>query len=131
MRIAFLDEAGRSRGEPIIVVAGIVIHGDRTYRELENRIRAIAEFFIPEVDREEFVFHAKDLFHGTGYFKDLERSPRELRWSKLMDLVRFPKSLGLPVVFGHIPKAEYGADIANLVGNYILPNPLRLADARC
>jgi len=25
------------------------------------------------------------------------------------------RALGLPIVFGHIPKAEYGSDIANLV----------------
>ena len=34
MRLTFLDEAGRSRHEPIIVVAGIIVHGDRLYRRL-------------------------------------------------------------------------------------------------
>ena len=78
MRIAFLDEAGRSRQEPTIVVGGIVIHGDRTYRKLVDRLREIAEQFIPEPDRSGFVFHAKDIFHGSGrYFGNRELWPRE------------------------------------------------------
>ena len=43
VRIGFLDEAGRSRQEPVIVVAGLLINGDRTYRQLEHRLREIAE----------------------------------------------------------------------------------------
>ena len=47
MRIAFLDESGRSRQEPKIVVAGILIHGDRTYRKLEEALRTIAVEDLP------------------------------------------------------------------------------------
>jgi hypothetical protein len=115
VRIAFLDEAGRSRNEPIIVVAGIIVHGDRTYRELESRIRSIVNSFIPEADRDAFIFHAADIFHGTGYFKDRNKWPRELRWEKLHELASLPRILGMPVVFGHLPKAEYAGRIADFV----------------
>jgi hypothetical protein len=107
VRIAFLDEAGRSRQEPIIVVAGIIIHGDRTYRDLEAQLREIGKL-LPEGDRKGFVFHAKDIFHGAGrYFKDREKWPREQRWPILRAIAALPRQFGLPVVFAHLEKAEY------------------------
>jgi hypothetical protein len=102
-----LDEAGRSREEPIIVVAGIIIHGDRVYRRLENRLREITEL-LPEPDRKGFVFHAKDIFHGAGrYFKDRQQWPRNRRWPILRALAALPREFELPVVFGHLNKQEY------------------------
>lgn len=55
MRITFLDEAGRSRQETVIVVGGIIINGDRTYRAIEQEIRDIAVEYLPEADRRDFV----------------------------------------------------------------------------
>src|SRR6266446_5100635 len=87
VRLAFLDEAGRSRHEPLIVVAGILMHGDRTYRKLVARFDEIAATFLPEADRKGFVFHAKDIFHGAGkYFKDREKWPKARRWPILSAL---------------------------------------------
>ena len=111
MRIAFLDEAGRSRQEPIIVVAGILIHGDRTYRKLVQRFDEIARQFLPQADQKGFVFHAKDIFHGAGrYFKDRNSWPRERRWPILEALAALPREFGIPVVFGHLDKTEYRRD---------------------
>src|ERR1700730_14289409 len=111
VRIAFLDEAGRSRQEPIIVVAGVLIHGDRTYRKLVQRFDEIARQFLPEADQKGFCFHAKDIFHGAGhYFKDRDVWPRERRWPILAALAALPRQFGIPIVFGHIDKAEYRRD---------------------
>jgi hypothetical protein len=111
VRIAFLDEAGRSRHEPIIVVGGILVHGDRTYRKLVARFDEIAAAFLPEADRNGFVFHAKDIFHGSGhYFKDRDTWPRSRRWPILSALASLPREFGIPVVFGHLDKAEYRQD---------------------
>jgi hypothetical protein len=108
VRIAFLDEAGRSRQEPIIVVAGILIQGDRTYRKLVQRFDEIARQFLPEADQKGFVFHAKDIFHGAGrYFKDRDSWPMERRWPMLAALATLPREFGIPVVFGYLDKAEY------------------------
>jgi hypothetical protein len=109
VRIAFLDESGRSRQEPIIVVGGVVVHGDRTYRRLEEHLRQIVETFIPPADWDDFVFHTKDLFHGNGYF-DKKVWPREKRLSILTELAAIPRKFELPVVFGHLDKSEYAAD---------------------
>jgi hypothetical protein len=111
VRIAFLDEAGRSRHEPIIVVGGILVHGDRVYRKLVKRFDDIVEEFLPEADRKNFVFHAKDIFHGSGrYFKDRDIWPRSRRWPILSALAAVPREFEIPVVFGHINKVEYRLD---------------------
>jgi hypothetical protein len=106
VRLTFLDESGRSRHEPIIVVAGIIVHGDRTYRKLEECIRRLTVAVIPEEDRDGFIFHAGDLFQGTGYFKDREKWPREKRFPILRSLAEMPRKLWIPIVFGHFDKSE-------------------------
>lgn len=107
VRIAFLDEAGRSCLEPIIVVAGPIVHGDRTYRQLVQRLHEITEQYLPAADRKGFVFHAKDVFHGAGrYFRDRELWPKERRWTILRALADLPREFGLPITFGSLDKAE-------------------------
>jgi hypothetical protein len=108
VRIAFLDESGRSRGEPIMVVAGPVVHGDRTYRQLVARLRDMAEQFLPEADRKGFVFHAKDIFHGSGpYFKPRKADwPFERRFPILKALAAVPRQFGLPITFGSFEKTS-------------------------
>jgi hypothetical protein len=101
-----LDESGRSRHEPKLVVGGIIVHGDRFYRKLEQRIHEIIGDFIPAEDRKGFVFHAKDLFQGAGYFKDKDKWPREKRFPILRALAATPKEFWTPVVFGYLDKSE-------------------------
>jgi hypothetical protein len=108
VRIGFLDESGRSRGEPIIVVAGPVVHGDRTYRKLVACLRDLASEFLPEADRKGFVFHAKDIFHGSGsYFKPRRGDwPWERRLPILKALADIPRRFGLPITFGSFEKTS-------------------------
>jgi hypothetical protein len=128
VRIAFLDEAGRSRQEPIIVVGGVLVHGDRTYRKLVARFDEISAEHLPEPDRKGFVFHAKDIFHGSGrYFGDRETWPRERRWPILSALASLPREFGIPVVFGHLDKAEYREDIKDYMLEHY-PTPAERAN---
>lgn len=107
VRIAFLDEAGRSRHEPTIVVAGIVVHGDRTYRPVVRRLAEIRADFLPERDRKNFLFHATDIFHGSGrYFKNRDLWPKDRRHALLGTIARLPQELGMPIAFGYHHKAE-------------------------
>jgi hypothetical protein len=115
VRLGFLDESGRSRDEPIIVVGGIIVHGDRSYRKLERRLAEIVVKHIPKGDWSGFIFHAKDIFQGAGYFKDKNQWPRERRYPILRDLAALPKELWMPVVFGHVDKAEYRKDAAQQI----------------
>jgi hypothetical protein len=112
VRIAYLDESGRSRHEPIIVVAGVIVHGDRSYRKIEEALDKVVEEEIPESDREGFVLHANHLFHGNNYF-DKGKWPRERRFPVLERLARLPAAFGLPIVFGSLIKAPYRAEVAH------------------
>jgi hypothetical protein len=63
-----LDEAGISSKEPTAVVAEIIVHADRQWRHLDGELNAIKrKFSIPE----RILFHAKDLFQGTGKFTQI------------------------------------------------------------
>jgi hypothetical protein len=106
VRIVFLDEAGRSCGEPMIVVAGPIVHGDRTYRRLAERLDDIRSQFIPAADRKNFLFHAKDIYHGGGqYFKNRKDEwPPLQRFALLRTLAEVPRDFGLPITFGALDK---------------------------
>jgi len=72
------------------------------------RFDEIAAAHIPEPDRKGFAFHAKDIFHGSGkYFGNRDKWSRERRWPILTALSGLPSEFGIPVVFGHLDKAEY------------------------
>jgi hypothetical protein len=47
VRLAFLDEAGRSESEPFLVVAGVIVHGDRDYRRIEDAPTTLIQAEIP------------------------------------------------------------------------------------
>jgi hypothetical protein len=93
----------------------MVVHGDRTYRKLERRIAEIVVEFIPREDWSGFLFHAKDIFQGAGYFKDKEKWPRERRFPILRALAKLPRQFWMPVVFGHVNKEEYRRDAAQQI----------------
>jgi hypothetical protein len=80
VRLVYLDEAGISnpREEPILVVAGIIVHGDDQWKNLEQEILSLRGEYIPEQFREGFVFHATELFSG-GKFFNRESWPKQIR----------------------------------------------------
>jgi hypothetical protein len=101
VRLTFLDEAGISNPtqEPIVVIAGIVVHGDVQYKPLRARIQKVVEDWIPPQDRDGFIFHATDLFSGGGYFSR-NLWPLCIRWQILEELCSIPYEFDLPIVFG-------------------------------
>jgi hypothetical protein len=69
VRLVYLDEGGSDLKAPILSVAGVLVHGDVEWPQVERRIVALIEKYIPEPDRVRFIFHATDIFfHGSGYF---------------------------------------------------------------
>ena len=61
----------------------------------------------------DFFFHAKDIFHGSGFFD--QRKPEwdsdEKRWPVLLDLAQIIEDLTLPVVAGTYRKETFGGGI--------------------
>lgn len=102
VRFVYADESGLSEQEPILVVAGVIIHADLQWLPAEQRIRAIMDEYVPRAERPRgFVFRAADLFQGSGkVFKNREKYPRERRIQALKEILSIPSQLELPVVFG-------------------------------
>ena len=115
MRMAYLDEAGISNPvqEPWVVVAGVIIDADQQWQFIERHLRELADEYAPEAHRADFVFHATELFSGGKVFTR-EQWPREERWEILDELVRIPRSFGLPVVWGTVERAKLAAKFPDL-----------------
>ena len=79
LRLIIVDEAGISRNENICVVAGVVVNADSAQRHLEQYLGMLRDLYIPEEDRNGFVFHCKDISAGNKYFADEARWPPPLR----------------------------------------------------
>ncbi len=104
VRIVYLDESGTSRIERVAVVAGVVIDGDNQLIAVEEHMERLVERYIPEDDREDFFFHATNIWSATKYFKDRVLWPLERRLEILHDLVEIPSKFDLPIVFGQCPR---------------------------
>jgi hypothetical protein len=113
VRIVFMDEAGVSnpREEPFTVVAGVMIEPDRRYGALDAHIRTLAEDFyggpltvhVLDAIRGEghpFIFHAKDVWHGSGLFpRKSPLWPREKRMKLLAALSDIPFKFSLNIMY--------------------------------
>jgi hypothetical protein len=129
MRIAYLDEAGISniRQEPYLVIAGILIHGDRDWPKLHRHLEKLAHRYdVPS----HFGFHAKDIFHGSGLFdRNNAKWPLVRRRKLLLELASIPKKFKLPVVVGFIQRRSFNAAFEDHVKaiKRILPDAMRKA----
>lgn len=101
VRLTYMDEAGTSAHEPYAVVCGAVIYGDDIFPE--TTLAELVEKHIPEESRDGFVFHTKDIWQGTKFFKNW---PLNKRLEILEDLASIPKDLNIPIAFGIIKKSE-------------------------
>jgi hypothetical protein len=112
VRLVYLDEGGTDFKAPVLSVAGVLVHGDYEYPNIDERILALIDQFIPEKDRLGFVFHATDIFHGSGYFD--RRKPQwdnpAKRFPILDGLATIIDDLHLPIVAGNYQKAKYGTE---------------------
>jgi hypothetical protein len=105
MRLVYLDEAGISNPahEPYLVVAGVIVDADRKWKELEAYFRQLAISTFPDDDPYRFVFHAKDIWHGTGAF-DRRTWPLQKRLRLFKQLAQVPRLFDLPIVAGGIDR---------------------------
>jgi hypothetical protein len=110
VRLLYLDEAGTEFRAAFLAVAGVLVHGDHQWPEVDRRIVALIKKYIPEPDRLGFVFHATDIFHGSHYFdrRKSEWDSTEKRWPILADLAQIIADLNLPVVVGTYRKETFG-----------------------
>lgn len=109
VRLLYLDEAGTDHDAPFLSVAGVLVHGDDEWPKVDQRIAGLVEKYIPERDRLGFVFHATDIYHGSGYFdrRKPEWADHIRRVTVLDDLADIIEDLHLPVVFGNYEKEKF------------------------
>lgn len=112
VRLAYLDEAGvgNIQEDPYLVVAGIILNGDQDWRPLQRYIKGLRRKYLPSEDQDLFIFHAKDILHGTGYFKKdrTTKWPRQKRLEILLDFADIPRRFRLPVVQECIDRVAIG-----------------------
>lgn len=103
VRFIYADETGISINEKITVVAGVVIDADKQWLSVKNAIDELVAEYVPEEHRQDFVFHAKDLFNGSGIFAR-NKYPIERAQEALRNLLSVPGRMQLPIVYGFTPK---------------------------
>lgn len=108
VRITYIDESGTNPRDPAMVVAGVVVDGDKQIGPVEDALAALIFKHIPEGDRDGFFFRGSDIWNGNGYFRGKDDEwPRDRRAALLAEVVQLPVQYGLPIVFGHVPRQEY------------------------
>ena len=124
VRITYIDESGTNPHDPAMVVAGIVVDGDKQIGPVEDALAALIFKHIPEPDRDDFFFRGSDIWNGNGYFRGKDDEwPKDRRAALLTEVVQLPVQYGLPIVFGHVPRQEYAASLPRSPS----PEELRIA----
>ena len=100
MRVIYLDETGHSYQEPVAAVAGFILNPDEQWKLMADEIERLKESVPPEF-REDFIFHATDLYSGGKY---RAQWLDEDRWSLLESLVALPRKMKVPLVIGSAQK---------------------------
>lgn len=103
---------------------------DRQWRVLEQHLSDLADRYAPPDAREGFCFHATELFSGGATFPR-DRFPKEHRWRALDALCAIPWQFGLPVVMGHMPRADFAANNPGLSASDVLAVALAHCAAFC
>jgi hypothetical protein len=98
VRCIYLDEAGISAKEPIVLIAGVIVHADTQWKALEERLGDIIDGIAQGI-RPRPILHAKDLYHGAGKFTR-DKYQKEQRWETLEKVLALPRELTIPIVFG-------------------------------
>jgi len=106
VRIAHLDESGTGdpKREPFVVVAAVVIDGNKQWKALGQYLSDMAEQWVPKDKKPEFIaFHATELYAGGKIFERID-GDFEHWWPILDELVSIPEKFDLPVIFGYVPR---------------------------
>ncbi len=70
VRVLYLDESGIGKitNDPIVVVAGVVVHADTQWGPLASKLEKLLSEAVPLGVKRPQHLHAKDIFHGSGEF---------------------------------------------------------------
>jgi hypothetical protein len=100
----YVDEAGISAGEPVSVVAGVIVRDEEDMARIEEALAHVRRH-VPTDIRDGFVFHASDLFHRQRGTPSAELCD-EARGLILRELVAIPRALSVPLAVGYVRRGE-------------------------
>jgi hypothetical protein len=126
MHLVYLDEAGISNElqEPYLVVAGVIVDADKKWRPLEEYFRKLTLEYFPKHVGHPVVFHAKDIWHGSGLF-DRNKWKLTKRLKLLHRLSKVPREFDLPIVMGHAHRASTREALIRRNSTKLTPKSLR------
>lgn len=106
MRFIYVDEAGISAKEPVIVVVGVMVEADTKWKEVAQEISETFDKMVPHQFREGFIFHGTDVYSGGKYRSEWEFSDR-LEFFKAF--LAIPIRMKLPMSISMLDR-RYGSD---------------------
>lgn len=68
LRYIYSDESGTNFKDKVSIVAGIILKPDFEWKALHGELERLKDKHVPKEIRDGFVFHAQDVFQGTGPF---------------------------------------------------------------
>lgn len=107
MRIVHVDEAGTSKNEPNFVACGVISNPDECYHAVRRYYFDLSNDLFPDWEGfgNSVIFHAKDIWHGSGHWDRRKWSKRD-RMNILKRLVQVPSLFQLSLCFCIIDKAD-------------------------
>lgn len=108
VRVLYLDESGigNIHKDPILAVAGVLIHGDTQWGPIADRLRTILDDAPPPGVKRPRFLHAKDIFHGSREFPRRDW-PEELRYNILDQVGAIPAEFDVPVVWAAMDRRVF------------------------
>lgn len=115
VRLVYLDEAGTDQAAPFLCVAGVLVHGDYQWPQMAERFSDLLKRYIPETDWPGLIFHATDIYHGSGYFNrnKPEWADVNKRHQLLDDIAKIIDDMSLPIVAGTYEKKTFGMGVVD------------------
>lgn len=116
MYLIYLDESGNSGSnlndpaQPIHYIGAIIIHSSQ-WLAIEQQVeQLVTDIGIVGLARENFEFHAQDLFRGKGLFRGWDATTRFDIFERLLQIV---VNNNLPIIYAGIRKAQLQAKYVN------------------
>lgn len=114
VRHVYIDEAGIGNPaiEPYTVVVGVMLHVDQQYAAIQKYLLDMADDLVaPDKERPlDFVFHAKELWHGNGFFPR-DKWSRERRLEILGHIADIPREFQLPIIYSCVERSQFPAKL--------------------
>lgn len=132
VRLVYLDESGTGDAakEPDIIVAGVIVHADKQWKLVEQRLSELADQFANPAERAGFYFHAADLYTGgRAGFRD--KHPLAKRHELLRELCEIPAQFDLPVVMQAISRQQLKERYPTLSNSELVCEGLQQATLAC